>query len=135
VSIYDSGTLGSSEYDKINRINASIGGFFQGNEIFIIDFLNLEVILEKSCVKTDKAVIKKPITNKLAKKLKKKLKEINLLDWKEKYIDLEILDGTQWSVEIIIEKRIIRKHGSNKYPKEWELFHSMLDSLKKMRKG
>jgi len=43
------------------------------------------------------------IRNKTAEEFIKSLKEINLLNWKAKYVEPGVCDGTQWSVEIITD--------------------------------
>lgn len=51
------------------------------------------------------------------------LKSVEIDNWKDKYIDKDILDGIQW--EIIIEfneNDKIKKYGSNKYPPYWSKF-------------
>lgn len=50
------------------------------------------------------------------------LKSIDILNWKSKYVDLDILDGTQWSLEIQMQGKKISKHGSNMFPETWEAF-------------
>jgi len=50
------------------------------------------------------------------------LKRSKLLEWKDSYVDPGVLDGTQWSVRIIIEGEELYKHGSNEYPKSWDTF-------------
>src|SRR5699024_8869266 len=48
------------------------------------------------------------------------LKVVNLLNWKRRYEEPDVLDGTQWEVEIIRENRNLKRSGSNKFPAEWE---------------
>ncbi len=47
---------------------------------------------------------------------------INLLKWKSKYIEFDIFDGTQWSIEIVKDGRKLKKYGDNKFPEEWDNF-------------
>lgn len=54
---------------------------------------------------------------------------INLLDWKAKYLEPDICDGTQWSINIEAGEKIIHKYGSNKYPKEWKLFCNLIEAI------
>ena len=47
-------------------------------------------------------------------------------DWKSEYINPNIMDGTQWGLEITGEFETISIMGSNKYPKEWKEFLNVL---------
>lgn len=65
---------------------------------------------------------KKSIRASTAEAFIEELKILNLLNWKAKYFELGVCDGTQWSVEILTEGRGIKKYGDNKFPEEWDLF-------------
>lgn len=44
-----------------------------------------------------------------------------ITDWKNRYVDPDILDGTQWELEITFDdKSILKRHGSNAYPPHWK---------------
>lgn len=44
-----------------------------------------------------------------------------ITDWKNRYVDPGILDGTQWELEITFDdKSILKRHGSNAYPPHWK---------------
>ncbi|MDD2586509.1 MAG: hypothetical protein PHT79_10185 [Syntrophomonadaceae bacterium] len=45
---------------------------------------------------------------------------MDVLNWKSKYVEPGICDGTQWSVEIVRDERNIKKYGDNKFPDEWD---------------
>jgi len=52
-----------------------------------------------------------------------KIFENNIHKWKETYCDHDILDGTQWSLEMEFNGLTnFDSHGSNKYPKKWKKF-------------
>ena len=51
-----------------------------------------------------------------------KLKMVNLLNWKAKYTEVGVCDGTHWSVEIFTAERTFKKYGDNMFPLEWEAF-------------
>lgn len=47
----------------------------------------------------------------------------NVIDWKKSYDDPQILDGTQWSLEITYKNQsTLKKHGNNAYPPHWSKF-------------
>lgn len=54
---------------------------------------------------------------------------LNLLNWKSKYIETDICDGTQWSVEVVRSGRNIRKYGDNKFPDGWDDFCKTVSRL------
>lgn len=111
----------NNAYSKIKIIKASVGGCFDGSYNVVIDLENLKTswnfysgFIEETNHKF--------IRSKTAQRLIEQLKMVNLLNWKSKYIDSAVLDGTHWSVEIITDKRTIRKYGDNQYPDGWGLF-------------
>jgi len=57
------------------------------------------------------------------------LKMVDLLNWKSKYIEPGVCDGTQWSVEVIREGQSIIKYGDNKFPDEWDEFCRLIRKI------
>ncbi|WP_218240498.1 hypothetical protein, partial [Pseudomonas sp. 2822-17] len=43
-----------------------------------------------------------------------------LLDWKRQYVEPDVMDGTNWQVELVRDGRNIYKQGNNKFPRGWE---------------
>lgn len=114
-------------YNKIKTIKASVGGFPEGYYNVEIDLENLKITWSHS-IYTENELIYKSIRLDTAKKLINQLKMMDLLNWKEKYIE-PVCDGTQWSVEIINNRRTIRKYGDNKFPDEWGDFCKLINSV------
>ena len=62
----------------------------------------------------------------------KGLNRISVINWSKEYVDIEMLDGTQWSMKLQYNGSL-KKHiyGSNEYPQKFgellELCNSMLD--------
>lgn len=53
----------------------------------------------------------------------KELSSLEIVNWKEKYIDRDVCDGTQWEIIIRFPKRNkIKRYGSNEYPPYWSKF-------------
>lgn len=71
----------------------------------------------------------KTIRSETSKKFIEELKMVNLLNWKAKYIEPGVLDGTQWSVEIIRDERNIKKYGDNQFPNEWDMFCEIIKKM------
>lgn len=114
-------------YDKIKGLKASVGGYFEG-------YYNVDVNLSTLQVSWGfwvggEETIQKTIRPTTAKKFIEELKMVNLLNWKGKYIEPGVLDGTHWNVEIIREGRNISKHGDNKFPDEWDAFCKLIRKI------
>ena len=108
-------------YGKIKTIKASVGGYFGGYYDVTVDFNNLQTTWSFNEGETQKTS-KRSIQVSTAQAFIEKLKMVNLLNWKAKYIEAGVCDGTHWSVEIFTAERIIKKYGDNMFPLEWELF-------------
>ena len=44
------------------------------------------------------------------------LDNIKIWEWKKEYVDPNILDGTQWEIEVSNSSKKIKSYGSNKFP-------------------
>lgn len=74
-------------------------------------------------------VIKKiPVTSEQWDALTNELTSLEIANWKDKYYDNDICDGTQWELVIRFPNRNkISKSGSNKYPPYWNKFMRILN--------
>ena len=118
-------------YSKIKLIKASVGGFFGGYYNVVIDLENLETAWNYLGAGIEEETIQKSIRVTTANKFIEGLKIVKLLNWKARYIEPEICDGTQWSIEIITDDRKISKHGDNKFPEEWDIFCKLIRDITK----
>ena len=109
-------------YGRIKAIKASVGGYFGGYYNVDIDLVDLKSTWSHGGRGEDEETIHKTIRAASANKFVEQLKMLNLLNWKAKYIEPDVCDGTQWSVEIITDGRTIRKVGDNQFPEEWDQF-------------
>lgn len=55
--------------------------------------------------------------------------QIDVWGWQPRYDDQEILDGTEWSIEISDEARSVRSYGSNAYPHPFQRFLKAVERL------
>jgi hypothetical protein len=115
-------------YDKIKGLKASVGGYFEGYYNVDINLSTLQVSWSH-LVGGEEDTIERKLRSTTAKKFIQELKLVNLLNWKAKYLEPDVLDGTQWSVEIIRDGRNIIKHGSNKFPNEWDTFCDIIRGI------
>jgi hypothetical protein len=112
-------------YSKIKVLKASVGGYLDAYYHVVVDLENRNTIWNFSPFGEEKKV-EKTIRKRTAEQFIDQLKIVDLLNWKSKYVEPYVCDGTHWSVEIITEKRTIKKYGDNKFPKEWEMFCSLI---------
>ena len=118
-----------SQYEKIKKIEASVGGYFGG-------FYQVEVDLENNLVSWThggegelEETVHRNIRLTTVKKFLEQLETINLLNWEAKFIDPGVLDGTQWHVEIVMDGHTITKHGSNCYPEQWREYRKTISKI------
>lgn len=119
-------------YSRIKALKTSVGGYFGGYYEVTIDLRNLEITWNFQEGEVEETS-KKSIRVSTAKAFLEELKKLNLLNWKAKYIEPGVCDGTQWSVEIITDGRSIKKYGSNNYPLEWALFCRLIRQITKRK--
>ena len=115
-------------YRKIITIKASVGGYFGGYYEVTIDLDHLETtwsFTEAEVTETSKKLIRVST----AEAFIEALKMMNLLNWKAKYLEPGVCDGTQWSVKILTDRRTIRKHGNNVFPEDWDMFCRLVSKI------
>ena len=112
-------------YGGIKKLKASVGGYFGGYYYVDIDLITRRVSWSHWGDR-EEDTIHKTIRPATAKRLVDELKLVSLLDWKAKYIEPGICDGTHWSIELIKDGRDIKKYGNNKFPEEWDAFCSII---------
>ena len=118
-----------TEYEKIKKIEASVGGYFGG-------YYQVEIDLENNLVSWTHGGGGEPanmahrnIRLATAKKFVEQLETLDLLNWEAEYVDPGFLDGTQWHVEIVMDGHTITKHGSNCYPEQWGEFRQAISKI------
>jgi len=117
-----------SAYNEIKGIKASVGGYFGGYYQVDIDFDSRKLKWSHLGAGAEDCYEKKIRQNTLDKCIDE-LKTLDLLNWKAKYIESGICDGTQWSLEIIKSCRNIKKYGDNKFPDDWDDFCRVISRI------
>lgn len=117
------------EYAKITGLKACVGGFFEGSYTVDIDLATHQVSWCHWEDGEEKGNFHKTLRASTAQEFIEELKRLNMLNWKEHYVDPYVLDGTQWSVEIVQEGRTIEKDGSNEFPDEWDQFCNLISGI------
>jgi len=113
-------------YSKITTIKASVGGYWGDNYDVEIDIVHLIVTWKRSGNGVEVKETRKRIRESTKDHFLEQLKHTDLLNWKAKYLDMEICDGTSWSIEIITDAKNTRKYGINKFPEEWDPFCQLI---------
>lgn len=114
-------------YEKIREIKISIGGYHQGFRELDINLENGKIFYKFSLNEEDDLSI--ALYLDLLEKFKDDLIGTNILNWKRRYDDNEILDGTQWEIVLVRDGRNIIRSGSNDYPKEWKNFCKIISEV------
>jgi len=115
-------------YGKIKGIKISVGGFFSGYSEVDIDFESRKLKWNHRGARNEEH-FEKTVRKSSIYRLIEGMKKARLLNWKSKYIEPGVCDGTQWEVEIIEEGRILKKYGDNKFPKKWDEFCKVLKRI------
>ena len=108
--------LTSNYITSISKISFNIGGYFDGYE-------TRTVLLDGEAVRMTITHSLHPEEREIALSMTKTeflnhLCELHIEGWKLKYIDPDILDGTQWDLEICFSDghKPVKIAGSNAYP-------------------
>ncbi|UJF15420.1 hypothetical protein LZ578_10680 [Jeotgalibaca sp. MA1X17-3] len=113
-------------YNEIIGLRASVGGFFNGHYEVMIHFQDKKLRWK---YRGDRNSLEKEFSDEDLAMFISGLRKVNLLNWKRRYEEPDVLDGMQWEVEMIREKRNLKRSGSNKYPAEWECFCELIRNI------
>jgi hypothetical protein len=116
-------------YQQIKGIKAFVGGYFGGSYLVIIDLKGLNINWVHWEEGKEIETYQKKIRVKTAERFIDQLKSVNLLDWKRRYENPGVLDGTGWQVEILREGRNLVKSGDNAFPDKWDAFCSSIGKI------
>ena len=109
--------------DIVTAIKFNVGGFFDGHtEITIKKNEKGALVQVRTMPGYEEAPETKQITplkwNRIVNTL---YSQMYLHEWKKKYVDPDVLDGTQWSLDIhLTNNRVRHYYGSNEYPPYWK---------------
>ena len=118
-------------YSKIKAIRAHIGGYFGDCFNVEIDLVNLKTTWSHWSREETKGTFSRAIRKSTVDNFIEEMKIVHLLEWKSKFIEPGVVDGTQWSGEITTTGRTIRKDGDNKFPEEWKMFCMAVKNITK----
>jgi hypothetical protein len=118
----------SGQYRNIKRIEASIGGYFGTSYKFEVDLVSGEFFWSTEGDDFEPGIASKMDSEGLEIFIEA-LSKCRVLSWKNEYMDRDVLDGTQWSLDIQLDDLCIEKSGSNAYPKEWKRFCKVIQNM------
>lgn len=113
-------------YNQIIAVKASVGGYWREAYDVEIDLAHLNVVWKRYGNGVEVKETCKRIRESTKKHFLEQLKRTDFLNWKAKYLDMEICDGITWTVEIITDAKHTGKYGINKFPEEWHLFCQLI---------
>ncbi|MGA9518133.1 MAG: hypothetical protein WBV27_05065 [Trichococcus sp.] len=118
-----------TEYEKIKKIETSVGGYFGGYYQVGVDLENNLVSWTHGGEGELEETVHRTIRLATGGKFVEQLETLDLLNWEAEYVDQGIMDGTQWHIEIVMDGHTIAKHGSNDYPEQWGEFRQAISKI------
>ncbi|MBQ1173269.1 MAG: hypothetical protein IIX48_11820 [Lachnospiraceae bacterium] len=114
----------------ISKIRFDIGGFFNGNQIFTYSISGDKVTWDRGGFSF--VDFKLPeYTPQTKKELLDAFREFHIGEWKHKYVDPYVLDGTQWGLEIEYSngRKTAKYYGSNAFPFNFDEFSEFMGDI------
>ena len=101
----------------IKEIELSIGGYFGGYSTYKIDLTNndIKILFIPPIISEEESKFIQPQNDKTT--FIEQLRDLNIGEWHNRYVNQNILDGTQWHLNFYYNnKRSVKYYGSNAYP-------------------
>ena len=123
--------------DIVTAIKFGVGGYFNGHtEITIQKNEKGALVKVRKMSGYEESPEPKQITplkwNRIVNTL---YGQMYLHEWKKKYVDPDVLDGNQWSLDIhLTDNRTRHYYGSNEYPPYWKELEKIFKELSRFKK-
>lgn len=103
-------------YENIQKLRLSVSSFDAGEDIYELDFVQSSIHFKRpfNQPSIDTYGI---LSEKELKRIRKRLIQLDVLNWSDEYIMEHVLDGTMWSLQIDTPFERIDKHGHQEFPK------------------
>ena len=113
----------------VESITIEYGGFFGGTEKRVITHDGDRIVVERTFYNGASDDGRLLYTGKTWTDLLQSLDSLHIDDWAEQYDDPDVLDGTQWSLDIVYSegKEGAYYWGSNKYPDNFDEFMKIVE--------
>ncbi len=116
-------------YANIQALEVYVGELFEGHTTVNINLVYLRILWHGPFSGIEEKPVTKLITKKTAEMFIDKLKTINLLNWKGKYVFPERFDSIHWSVKIFTGGKTITKYGCDMFPINWAAFRMIISQI------
>lgn len=112
----------------IDRIVFTIGGFFDGFEKTRVHFSGSQAVLENESLITPSDADPSPNAVLPKSRFLARLSALHIENWNREYMDLGVLDGEQWELEIYFSDghKSLTIHGSNAYPPKFNSLRRLM---------
>lgn len=117
-------------YENIQKLRLSVSSFDAGEDIYELDFVQSSIHFKRpfNQPSIDTHGI---LSEKELKRIRKRLIQLDVLNWSDEYIMEHVLDGTMWSLQIDTPFERIEKHGHQEFPKQWDSFVQCLENIRR----
>ncbi len=108
------------------------GGYFDGYNEMQVEVNDNKAVLEitPSILSGKSCVCKELSSDEWLTFSNAIMVKYHVCDWNEDYVDLDVMDGTQWEIKIVfIDGREKEINGSNDYPENWEEYLKFINSF------
>jgi hypothetical protein len=117
--------------DNIKNFSASVGGYMGNSFSVAIDFKKASAkyaFYEHGYkLKNSETVL---LSESKIEDLIKTLDKIKIIEWKARYPNPGIFDGTNWGLEIIFgDNKKFSSSGDNAFPGKWKAFCNAIEDL------
>jgi hypothetical protein len=109
------------------KLELSIGGY--PGPYFDVSFRNGQLLYGKSIAPGDNIELIEQPDDKAWQDFLATIQKIDIWDWESSYDNLDILDGTQWSIWITWGRYSVKSVGSNAYPDHFDKFLKAVNKL------
>ncbi|GAB6172681.1 hypothetical protein JCM15765_21590 [Paradesulfitobacterium aromaticivorans] len=111
----------------------SIGGFFGGSQMIMVLKMEDGAVVHYTFgpgFSDTEPTAKEQLSPEEWKAFIHSIFHCYITDWKKRYVDQHIVDGTQWELEVrFLNRKPIKIYGSNKYPVYWDKFIRTVKTL------
>jgi hypothetical protein len=101
------------------RFDFSYGGFCDGYQAFE---------LREGCLINKMGEIISPDTVAWIR-FRNDIEALGVFSWDREYYDPDVLDGTQWEINLVWGRQKLSCYGSNRYPPQFKLFLTAVERL------
>ena len=115
--------------ESVKEIIVSYGGFFGGAEKRTLTHVGEKIFVEREFYNGAFDDGKPLYVGKTWSMLLDELDRLHIYEWDEAYDDPDVMDGTQWSLDIKFLDKSEGLHfwGSNKYPENFDAFLKVME--------